>query len=87
MQLWNCAQFDAASEFPPQKSSRTVQPRARSIRLCGIANQREKNFRMAIVGSHFDIRERDHANTRVLDFEPDQVGKLALDLLGHAQGA
>jgi hypothetical protein len=42
---------------------------------------------MAIVGSHFDIRERDHANTRVLDFEPDQVGKLALDLLGHAQGA
>jgi hypothetical protein len=45
---------------------------------------REKNLGVREVGRHFDRGDRDHANAGILDVKPQQIGKLALDLIADA---
>jgi hypothetical protein len=45
---------------------------------------REKNLGMREIRRHFDRCDRDHADARILDVEPQQIGKLALDLIADA---
>ena len=61
-----------------------LQGRDRGRRVLLAGQMREKNLGVREVGGHFDRGDRDHADTGILDVEPQQLGKLALDLIADA---
>jgi hypothetical protein len=42
---------------------------------------------VGLILGDFDVDDSNHANARVFQLEPDNVGQLALDLLGDAAAA
>ena len=61
-----------------------LQGRDRGRRLLLAGQMREKNLGVREVGRHFDRGHRDHADAGILDVKPQQIGKLALDLIADA---
>ena len=74
-------------KFTAQETRRMIEPLGRGLYFLLIAEQREENLGVTVIGGHFDVRQGHHADARILDLETDQVGQFALDLFGHTQGA
>ncbi len=47
----------------------------------------EVHFGMGVVGRNFHPLQRDHAHARIFQFARDQLGQIALDLVGHFETA
>jgi hypothetical protein len=47
----------------------------------------EEHLGMRVVGRDLDRVERDHAHPRVFELARNQLGQIALDLIGHAEAA
>ena len=88
MQLGYDADLHALRELAAQEPRRMLQARRRPPR-CGAAvpEHREEDLGMGVVRSHFDVGDGDHADARILELKPDDVGQLALNLLGDAAAA
>ena len=52
-----------------------------------LAQHGEKHLRMRIVRRHLDFSDRDHSHAWVFQLERDDLGQIALDLVGDAQSA
>jgi len=84
MKLRHRIQLEPVREFGAQVSGGVLQGRDRSRRVLLAGQVREKNLGVREVGRHFDRGDRDHPDARILDVEPQQIGKLTLDLIADA---
>jgi hypothetical protein len=70
-----------------QESGRVLQPFAR-VAGGGLGPEDgEENLRVRLVPGYFHAGEGDHADARVAKLEPDDLGELALDLVGDSGAA
>jgi hypothetical protein len=58
-----------------------------SFLLHGLAERREKYLRVRVVLRDFNIGDGDQVYARILEFKPDDLRQLALDLVGDAPSA
>ena len=61
-----------------------LQGRDRGRRVLLAGQMGEKNLGVREVGRHLDRGDGHHADARILDVEPQQIGELALDLIADA---
>ena len=74
-------------EFAAKKAGGVLQRFTRFLDLRRVAQQRKENPGVCVILAHLDVGEGDHADARILELEPDDIGQLALDLLGDAAAA
>ncbi len=80
MQLGQGVDVNAPSQFATQKTGRPLQAALDFLKMIGI-QRREKDLGVRIIRRQFDRRQADHADPRVLELRPDQIGKVAAHLL------
>ena len=74
-------------ELAAQEARRVLQAARGLLDLRLVAEQREEHLGVRLVGAHLDVGDREQADARILQLEPDELRELALDLLGDAAAA
>ncbi len=85
MQFGQGVNAQPLTQLITQKSRGSLQAFECVLHGCRIINERgEEDFRVRIVWGELNFGQRDHANTRVLEFHGDQLSQIALDLICDA---
>ena len=86
MQLRNRIELEPARQLAAQISGGVLQRFDRIGRMFGAGKMREEHLRVGQVGRDFHRSHSHHADARILDMQPKQIGKLALNLVTHTMG-
>ena len=85
MQLRQRVQLDAHPQLAAQEPGRLIEAGLRLLKFVSRCKRREKHLGMRVVRRDLNFGQRHHADTGILDFLPNQLRQLALDLVVDAK--
>jgi hypothetical protein len=80
--VWMCRRLNRPAR---RKPAAAFKPSPALHRIAG--EQAEEHLGVGVIRRDLDGLERDHADPRVFQLARDQVRQIALDLVGHLEGA
>src|SRR5262249_30343911 len=80
----HAVELEPVRKLAPQVTSGVLERRDDRSSLLAAAQMRDEDLRVRKVRGHVHRGDLDHADARVLDLEPEQLGQLALDRVADA---
>jgi hypothetical protein len=84
VELRDNPKFEALGQLGTQESGCMLQTGGGLGNGLRAAKGGKKYLCMMVIAADFDTGERDHADPRILDFDPDQLGEILLNLIADS---